>query len=573
MSSPNTRRIGKKRGRFFPILFIGLGCLAVLAGSAWALWRGFLRGEPAPAWNEAPASTAWLAEIRGLGELARRLNGNSAAREVAAAVRDHFGLGLFSPGQPSPVPFAWREFIPDWLVYPLLPESVWLGGLWGPSEGEAASFFLLLRLGRLPAWLLEKPASAGSAGRVSYYGFPGGRGFFFAVRDGWLLVSGARRPAEEFAAGDRTGIFSPGSVQSAPGLALAWKQERERPVPVPSGPPDLPFFGLPPVPGSEAPLLPAEAPAGETVVHRLIAGRIAGGWEAAFFFNLAPGETPDESQSLRPGRRELAGADLSAFARLSPGFKSACLEAGENFLRTGWPDALTLAGINPGAWLLDAWLARTAADFQLRLNRPAAPEAAGVPPLPVIGLGWFWQADGRGGTPALDFAAGLADFIGSLANPSAPFPLPALKDSLVYENRRVGGEMRGRLVIPPVVANSLRPAWRLALENPAGMSWLASDPAGLPDKSPEGSPAGGPPEPEENGAVIMADWRLSPEFRDGLLKLARDRLETFSERPPENYPECLELADRLLEFAASGSLAWRIGGGGKSRLKVRLDDD
>ena len=207
-------------------------------------------------------------------------------------------------------------------------------------------------------------------------------------------------------------------------------------------------------------------------------------------------------------------------------------------------------------------MARADGDFRLSVAAPVAPEAAGIPPFPVLGFGWLWREEISAEQASLAFEAALKNLFSNLADAEAPYPVSLLRGAMAYERRIEGKTLRGGADLPPIAANSTRPSWRLPLAGESA-AWLASDPAGLPDKEADAFGGDGLSGHGEDTIVLAAVWRISPALKAGLIGVCRDRLETLPDRMfPWRKPilEWFDLAGPLLDNVSRGRLLLRDEG-------------
>ncbi|MDR1519961.1 MAG: hypothetical protein LBU23_07455, partial [Planctomycetota bacterium] len=409
-----------------------------------------------------PPATLWVMEARDLRGLLRQVRKNPASLELLAGLLDHFGDPLIPPGIREKYP-GWRLRdllnLPDFLLAVLFPNQVMIGAsqaLAAPDVSgadPASALFMICRLPRLGRWLLGISAAD--------------------APDGWLTFGSPLRSANGEARAPAKTPLAPLPFLG-PGVQLAWRFPVGRKEAGPGPPAETPAAGPPGLfnpfdpasGGSEAPedaaALPLDPGGPEDYEGRLFISPRAAGWTAEGNFQAAAGEAslprPIEAKAIRLARGRRDG-DIAVRIKIAPERLESWLEVGRDRLARLWPG--WLPG-NPVAPLFSAWLANASGDFYLAARPPAAPAVAAVPPLPVFSLGWRWRP-GTDGRAADAFDSALAEWFAGLTGPGAPNPIPLIRNSLAYESRVEGGARRGRLTLPAVAVNSIRPAWRLPL--------------------------------------------------------------------------------------------------------------
>lgn len=204
-------------------------------------------------------------------------------------------------------------------------------------------------------------------------------------------------------------------------------------------------------------------------------------------------------------------------------------------------------------WLWTAWLANASGDFVVHADKPAVPEKDGVPPLPVITLGWTNAPGVDSPKAAAAFNDTAKLFLESLTGPGgAPVP-DTLRKKITYDATQTAQGFEGRVSLPPVLANSAQPAWLLA----SNAGWLSTDPKGIPAQPDQAAATLDSAGVDAGALVVNARWDISESLRYSTRTLFLDRLDQMPDSIiPDREAErhVVDIINHLVAVFPAGTL-------------------
>ncbi|MCC8191086.1 MAG: hypothetical protein LIP77_10710 [Planctomycetes bacterium] len=518
---------------------VGLMLLTGLAG-----WFALTRKEASSgAWNHIPPSATAALEVNGLRAMlssgladpgVRSLLERAWLRRAANEFLQSFSEEVLQ-GQTLEVAQV-REALDTYgfLADPFLPDSFLLG-LAGP-DGEQ-EMFAIIRTTRGLRWLLGLGGDSG----LRSFTTDDGKSVWYFSREGWLAVSQTQRVADEILAhwGIPVETVGPALTTTTPHVMAALrfrKPEAQAADPAPP-PPDLPFT-------MSDPFAPVADPAAGNVpdemgsaagaaggLLRLVLTEEGGVWTVlgvAADDGVGKMDPPPGLAAAEGLARPVAGSSATLLVR---GGADVAREAQERFHNCLEKRQRTADPIWPlvKAWLTEGWLDHTAGEFALVLREPAMPFQDGVPPMPVLSLGWTLATGTNPAEAGRAFSESLATAIEFATVPGAPPPLQAVLDRIAVTTEHGAKGWGGRVSLPPVAVHSARPAWFFPATGTPAMGWLASDPTGIPDGATPDWQAVPVPSPSEVG-IAMA-WNISDNCRKAVGEWVADRWDLLEDQP------------------------------------------
>ena len=524
--------------------------MVVVAGVV--LWYVLSRWEPGQStWEHLPPNTVWAVEAHGVNDLLTHISRDEGIMSLIAraAVELDEKKAAFTGHGPKSFSEAVNTFSKMFGMfgrfYTIVAPNIGVIGVAGEGGDE---FFAIVR----PTHLMQKFAELPEAdGSIVPLDTDAGLHLYMMRIDGWMAVAEDQDLLREIADNwnAKTKPLGPSPERRDAYIAFGFREWQAESIggaaadePEASSPLMLndPFAQ----PGSGG-----DSSADDRYARVLllvddagwhVGGEVAWGKRAFSGKSGFVGSGGDEIWSApEPARAD--AADLTVAARagreLYTSWKGIMEQSAGNAQSAESPPWNSLARL----WITQAWLNNAAGDFLLLGTGPAAGMVDGVPPLPVFSLGWRIDPAVDQVKAKEDFAAALSLLLDSLTAPGGSALEQSVRTAITYESGRTGQGLEGVANIPPVMANSARPAWYLPDSAPVG--WLASDPSGLPKATPDLTPERGmPPQPGDNTLHAAAAWNISNSFRDALFDVAQDRLETL---PDSIVPWREKLLDNL----------------------------
>lgn len=548
----------------------GVLILAVMAGVLLLIFAG--RVGDASAWERLPRSVFRAVEARDAKGFVRRVSQDTAAMTLLEDwIKNSGDVGLqrdFDEYAASAI--AWNDrarFTGSFFV----PDSIIVGELGTERDG----YFYMLRAPAWQRWLFSA-WSWFAQGRYAVipecdlYGFQ---------RDGWLILAVTETTLDEIAGAwpEAAAVFGPETDVAAPFVQMAARTEPNA-TPAPQSetdtPPSAPLMLSDPFAPSGGNADPA--PSVEAATVRLLLAPTGEGWRLDGAGRLGQDAPPrfisgkeEERSGLTP-----AGYDFAAAVVTPP----ALAEEWRQALFSRLPPAASPAAVPPWEalgrlWLERGWLEQTSGTFFLLASPPAVEDTDGneTALLPAFSLGWLWKQGIPPKKAAIDFDDSLAAFLASLTGPGGPPPMEALGRHIVQFGPELadGMEKGGMIDLPAVLANGVKPCWRVSWNPDFPGGWLAGNASGLPsareakalfhDMSREGL--------DSRTATATAGWNFSAAFLDALFGVWRERMDTLPHDLIPNRGAWLQAADfaeRLLHAYPRGDAVAEYDAGGNS---------
>lgn len=447
--------------------------------------------------------------------------------------------------------YAYRNFVNDLsetfsAFSPFFTMAIPNLGTIGLSQGEDEDSHEVFIIFRPPAWLRMGMTSGED---IEHSTNDEGMDLYIFNTEGWMIVATSEELANEIKDNwnNKSLPLGPSPLRDGPYFAIAmkgWAEDSEGEEDEDTGQP-APVVLKNPFGFSENGDVDAD---GDTEVVegaedagfglRLVVFTDAKGWvmegEGVRRRAVGSGAISEEVAKLVPAARLAAkpgfGSDVEIIVNASPEVAG---RHKENFNRK-------YNGALPGIpakyqelawrWLNDAWLDKADGAAAMYARQAVAGTVDGVPPLPVVSVSWRLDAEVDPDEAAAEFGDSLAALLAALREDDASSASQAVLQSIEYSREDGPTGYGGVADIPPVMANSARPAWFFPKMAAPGLAWAASDPAGI-DKT---AGAAGPDwgrlgEVGENSLKASGVWDVSTDFREDLFEVIMDRWENIAD--------------------------------------------